>query len=89
VVQYFLVDFTRGYGSTREELATQEQTKREVYEGLMADLRVDHRVEFYPLACGYNGAIAVDTWRLMDVLEIPARAQERVLRLDVRPHLHM
>jgi hypothetical protein len=82
VVKYFLVDFTRGYGSTREELEKQEQTKREVYEGLMTDLRVEHRVEFYPLACGYNGAIAVDTWRkLMDVLEIPARAQERVLRL--------
>jgi ribonuclease HI len=85
VVKYFLVDFTRGYGSTREELEKQEQTKREVYEGLMTDLRVEHRVEFYPLACGYNGAIAVDTWRkLMDVLEIPARAQERVLRLAVR-----
>jgi hypothetical protein len=51
----------------------------------MADLRVEHRVEFYLLACGYNGAMAVDTWRkLMDVLEIPALAQERVLRLAVR-----
>jgi hypothetical protein len=52
----------------------------------MADLRVEHRVEFYLLACGcYNGSIAVDTWRkLMDVLEIPARAQEGVLRLAVR-----
>jgi hypothetical protein len=28
----------------------------------MADLRVEHRVEFYPLACGYNGAIVVDTF---------------------------
>jgi hypothetical protein len=64
VVKYFLVDFTRGYGSTREELAQQE---------------------FYPLACSYNRWIAVDTWRkLMDLLEIPALAQERVLRLAVR-----
>ncbi len=41
--------------------SAEERTKREVYEGLMADLWVEHRVEFYPLACGYNGAIAVDT----------------------------
>jgi hypothetical protein len=84
-VKYVLVDFTRGYGSTREYLAKQKQTKSGAYKGLMADLRVEYRVEFYPLACGYNGSIAVDTWRkLMDVLEIPARAQERVLRLAVR-----
>ena len=43
------------------------------------------RLRLHPLACGYNGAIAVDTWRkLMDVLEIPAWAQEQVLRLAVR-----
>jgi hypothetical protein len=50
MVKYFLVDFTQGHGSTREELAKQEQTKSEAYEGLMADLKVEHRVEFCPLA---------------------------------------
>jgi hypothetical protein len=64
LVKYVLVDFTQGYGSSREDLAKQVQT----YKGLMADLSVQHRVEFFPLAC----RIAVNTWRkLMDVLEIP------------------
>jgi ribonuclease HI len=84
-MKHVLVDFTRGYGSTREDLAKQEQTKREAYEGLMRDLSVQHMVEFFPLACGYNGSIAVDTWmQLMDVLGIPERAQEKVLKLAVR-----
>ncbi len=51
----------------------------------MSDLQVQHMVEFFPLACGYNGSITVDTWKqLMDVLEIPERAQEGVLKLAVR-----
>jgi hypothetical protein len=50
----------------------------------MAYLRFQRRLEFYPIACGYNESIAVDTWRkLMDYLEILAQAQERALMLAV------
>jgi len=63
MAKYVLVDFTRGYGWTREALAKQEATKRSAYDELMRDLQVYHMVEVFPLACGYNGAIAVDTWR--------------------------
>ena len=84
-VKYVLVDLTRGYGWTREALAKQEDTKRLVYDQLMTDLQQHHSVEFFPLACGYNGAIAVDTWRaLMDRLGILPPAQDRVLKLAVR-----
>jgi hypothetical protein len=69
--RYVLVDLTRGYGWTRENLAKQEDTKRKTYEQLMNDLQMHHMVEFFPLACGYNGAIAIDTWRaLMERLGI-------------------
>ncbi len=84
-VKYVLIDFTRGYGSTREDLARQEEAKRRAYEGLIQDLRRCHMVEFFQLACGYNGAIAIDTWRaLMDCLEVPPKAQDRVLKLAIR-----
>jgi ribonuclease HI len=84
-MKYVLVDLTRGYGSTREALAKQEATKRAAYAGLMQALDVAHMVEFFPLACGYNGAIAVDTWRaLMDRLDIPPAAQDRVFKLAIR-----
>ena len=39
----------------------------------------------FPLACGYNGAIAIHTWRaLMDRLGIHPTAQDRVLKLAAR-----
>ncbi len=83
--KYVLVDFTRGYGWTREALAKQEDTKRRAYDQLMRDLQVQHMVEFFPLACGYNGVIAVDTWRaFMDRMDIPPASQDRVLKLAVR-----
>ena len=83
--KYVLVDFTRGYGWTRDTLAKQEDTKWRAYEQLMADLRRHHMVEFFPLACGYNGAIAVDTWRaFMERLGLDPAAQDRVLKLVVR-----
>jgi hypothetical protein len=87
LVKYVLVDFTQGYGSTREDLAKKEHTRAGAYEGLMAELRVQHRVEFYSLPCCYNAvrSIVVNTWRkLMAIFEIPALAQERVLELAVR-----
>jgi hypothetical protein len=46
--KYVLVDFTQCHSSTREDLAKQEQTKREAYEGLTSDLQVQHIVEFFP-----------------------------------------
>jgi hypothetical protein len=83
--KYVLVDFTRGYGWTREALAKQEDTKRRAYDQLMRDLQVKHMVKFFPLACGYNGAIAVDMWRaLLDRLDIHPASQDRVLKLAVR-----
>ena len=84
-MKYVLVDFTRGYGSTRGELAKQEAAKWNAYAELMRDLAAYHVVEFFPLACGYYGSIAIDTWRaLMDSLAVPAKAQEQILKLAVR-----
>ena len=84
-MKYVLVDFTRGYGSTREDLTKLEDLKVAAYEVLLRDLNRAHMVEFFPLACGYNGAIAVNTWKtLMDRLDIPPKAQDRVLKLAAR-----
>jgi ribonuclease HI len=82
---YVLVDFNRGYGSTREDLAKQETTKRSTYEELVSDLNIHHFVEFFPLVSGYNGAIAVDTWTsLMDTLGIQPKFQQKVLNIAVK-----
>ena len=84
-VKYVLVDFTRGYGSLLTELRAQEDTKRQKYADLMQALQIQHMVEFFPLVCGYGGAVAVDTWRaLMDTLELEAKDQEKVLKTAIR-----
>ncbi len=85
LVKHVLVDFNRGYGSTREDLHKQEETKKESYADLMAALYRHHSAVFFPLVSGYNGAIAVDTWTaLMDPLDIRPKAQEQVLMIAIR-----
>jgi len=84
-VKHVLVDFTRGYGWKEADLRAQEDTKRTNYADFIQTLQERHTVEFFPLACGYNGAIAVSTWKaLMNCLEINPKAQEKVLKLAVR-----
>jgi hypothetical protein len=40
---------------------------------------------FFPLACCYNGALAVDTWvLLMNCLELRPKVQENVLKIAIR-----
>jgi hypothetical protein len=84
-VKHVLVDFTRGYGWNTATLVLQENIKKESYAALMDTLRVHHTAEFFPLVCGYTGAIAVSTWTsLMDCLELDPRAQEKVLLTATR-----
>lgn len=84
-VKYVLVDFTRGYGYSSSDLKRHEETKRAGYTPMVTALRVAHMVEFYPLACTYNGAIAEDTWRqFMNRLEISDKAQETILKTAIR-----
>lgn len=81
-VKYVMVDFTRGYGSSREDLQKHEEEKCGKYASLVETLKRTHTVEFFPLACTYNGAIAEDSWRkLMECLEIDSsKAQDKVLK---------
>ena len=59
-----LVDYTRGSGSTWEDLLKLEEAKCIKYSVLVESLREHHAyAEFIPLASTYNGAIAEDTWR--------------------------
>ena len=84
-MQYVLVDFTRGWGSRPAELLEQEQTKHNTYSTILNDLQRHHSLEFFPLACGYNGALPVRTWKaLMDRLGLSSGDQERVLKIAVR-----
>ena len=80
-VKYVMVDFTRGYGSSREDLKAHEDHKWVRYRGLMQTLQREHTVEFFPLACTYNGALAEDTWKeFMKCLGLDAKAQTHVLQ---------
>ena len=81
--QYIMVDYTRSWGSTREELAQAETLKRASYDPLIAAIRAANptrSVKFYPLVSSYNCAIAEDTWQAcMTELEITDKDQNTVL----------
>ncbi len=65
-----------GYGWNTATLRLQENIKKESYAALMDTLRVHHTAEFFPLVCGYTGAVAVSTWTsLKDCLKLDPRAQ--------------
>ena len=84
-VKYVLVDFNRGYGSTRQELHKQEDTKHVSYAPVMTALSTQHSAVFFPLVSGHNGALAVDTWTaFMDCLDISPKAQDQVLKITIR-----
>ena len=84
--QWTLVDFTRSYGRTRADLVKAEETKQVHYQDLMVSLRQTHgSVKFYPLATGYNGSVAKDTWRaFMQRLELGDKAQVEVFHTLVQ-----
>ncbi len=63
-----------------------EDNKQALYAELLGKLHTNHaHVTFVPLACSYNGALALDTWiLLMNCLELRPKAQENVLRIAIR-----
>jgi hypothetical protein len=83
--EWTLVDYTRSSGNARDELNQAEQAKMVTY-GPVADAWKDvKKVEVFPLASSYNGALAEDTWRrCMDRLGIDGKKQELILLTAVR-----
>jgi hypothetical protein len=75
-VKHVMVDFTRKYGWGASTLLKLEDNKRAMYAELLGKLCTHHAlVEFFPLACGYNGALEVDTWiSLMNCPELRPKA---------------
>ncbi len=84
-VTYVMVDLVRGYGFSRQDLQDHETRKRGIYANLLQALQQHHTVQFFPLACTYNGAIAEDTWRaFMTTLGLDNKAQLNVLRMAAK-----
>ncbi len=76
-----MVDLVRRCGSSRQDLQNHEVRKHVIFADLLQELRKQHTVQFFPLACTYNGAIAEDTWRaFMTTLGLDDKAQLNVLR---------
>jgi hypothetical protein len=83
-----IVDFTRGGGSTKGELDVIARRKGATYALLMLDLQdsnIEMSIEFKPLVCTYNGAIAEGTWLdALRYIDIPSNKCVGILTQVVR-----